>query len=409
MSSPGADQIRNGEETLPVAVFALSLVMLLSVVRLGSSLFLPALPAMGHGLGLTDTELSSIMTVYFAGFGVFALFTGPLSDAFGRRRVIFIGIAISLAGTLLCGVATGIVVMMAGRVLQAVGGSGIPVTTRAMVRDVCDDRQTISVMGWMGIFNSVVPIVAPVAGGFITEHIGWRANFHLLALVTAVIAIASYRYVPETLEKTSRVPFGVASIVRSYAGMLGTPAFMLVLTPLILCFLLQGVYLAMAPFVFVRVLRMSPSSFGLTGILLMLGLVAGRYVCVFLLKLMPEDRVFVVSGVLAFAAGPVFLAANRLAGETAFSVLASTVVFCLGFGCMLPLGIKSILTMFPRQRGAASALHNSLTLGASAVGSAASGFMLTNPSREIPDLCAATLVCGVLVLISALAARRYLR
>jgi len=410
MNAPANDnRIANGEGSLSVASFALALVMLLSVVRLGSSLFLPALPSIGIDLGLTDHELASIMTVYFAGFGICALFTGPLSDAYGRRTVIFGGIAICLLGTLLCGVACGIAAMMTGRILQAVGGSGIPVTTRAMVRDVCDDRQTISVMGWMGIFNSVIPIVAPAAGGFITEQIGWRANFYVLILLTAAIAVSAYRFVPETLGRADRVPFRAWPIIQAYAGMLRSPAFVFVLIPLILCFLLQGAYLSMAPFIFVRTLKMSPAAFGLTGILLVIGLVAGRYVCILLLKFLSESSVFVVSGALCFLSGLVFVLAYVLAGETAFSVLTSTVVFCLGFGCLLPLGLKTILTLFPRQRGAASALHNGLTLGASAVGSAASGLMLVDQFKEIQDLCIATLVCGTLVLISTVYGRRYLK
>lgn len=400
-------QIQVVDRTMSMMAFAFSLVMLLTLVRLSSSLFLPALPLMGRDLQLSDQVLTSLVTVYFCIYALGGLVAGPLSDARGRQGIVFGGSLICLLGTVVCIFAQGAWILLGGRVLQALGGSAIPVTSRAMIRDACDDRQTISVLGWMGVFNSVMPMLAPVLGGLITQHLGWRANFSLLAVLTLAIILYAIRFVPETLSQDRRVVLDLGTTLGLYLKMMISPAFLLVTLPLVLCFILQGAYLAVAPFLFIRQLKVSPVVFGLTGIILVMGLVIGRYVCVALLKVLSASSTFIVGGVLACAGGLSFILVVALNMVSVWGALIPSVLFCIGFGCLMPIGMKAVLTLYQDTGGTVSALHTSLTLGSSALGSALSGAMLSAGYHEMFILCVTTAGCGVLILLSCLCSRRH--
>lgn len=385
--------------------FSLALVALVTIVRLGSSLYLPALTHIQADLHLTDQAAASTMTVYFACFSAFALLAGPVSDARGRRTLVFGGLGLFALGTVLCGVAQGLTLLLAGRALQALGGSAIPVVTRAMVRDHCDDEQLVEVMGWMGVFNSLAPILAPVLGGVITQFAGWRADFQVLLAATVVLTAWSWGKVPETLPPEKRTPLHLGFTLRQFRRMLTSGLFMGVLMPVLFCFALQGAYLALGPFTFLRVLGLSPLEFGFTSLPLVLALVLGRSLCMRLLKRFDGPTSFVISGgvilVSAILAAGVALAHER----TLLALYVPTLVFCLGFGSLLPLGLKSVMTAFQDVGGTASALHTSLMLGASAVGSALGGMALHHVDEYLV-LILATAATGPLVFLSCYLSRK---
>lgn len=389
-----------------LASLILSLVGLVSIIRLGSSLYLPALSKMEAEMHIPDHDLAATMSVYFGFFAVAALLAGPVADSHGRRPLIFGGVALFLLGTVLCALAQGLEMLMAGRILQAIGGSSIPVVSRAMIGDTCDDEEIIHVMGWMGVLNSLAPILAPILGGILTQYLGWRSNFYFLLVATALIGLYSLRTVPETLAAEKRTPLHLGFVLRAFGSMLASRLFMGVLLPVFFCFALQGAYLSMAPFVFVRELHISSLAFGLTTLPLVLALLVGRSFCLFWLRRMSADKVFVLSGGLVLLSGVWAGAVAYGGGSSILGLLLPTMLFCLGFGSLMPLGLRSVMTAFAHLGGTAAALNTSLMLAASAAGSAAGGFALASGHDEFKALCWATSMCGPLVFLSCLIFRK---
>lgn len=391
-----------------LAGFSLAVVVLVSLIRLSSSLYLPAMPAMERELSLPDHDLATTMTIYSGFFAGAAVFLGPMADALGRRWLVFGGLAIFLIGTWACSVADGLGLLLVGRALQGLGGSSIPVTTRAMVRDACDDAQLLQVMGWIGVLNGLAPLMGPVLGGAITEMAGWRANFEVLLAVGAAVAVLSWPFLPETLPPERRVPLGLASSLRTYGRMLVSPLFMGVLAPALVCFVLQGIYLTMAPFVLMSELHLSPVQFGLSTIPLVVGLMAGRSLCMRLVKSGSDQRAYVLSGVIVLASGVVGLLVAVADWRTVAGLLLPTTLFCVGFGSLLLIGQKSVMTAFQDVGGTASALHASAMLAASAAGNALGAFFLAGPGDGFRILCAAPFVGGILAVAACGYGRRHL-
>ncbi len=392
----------------PRSVLALGgyLVLITALVRLGTSLYLPALPRMGLEMQLSAPLLSSTMTAYLAAFAGASIFLGPVSDRWGRQILIRGGIAVFLLGSVFCAVANGIAYLLAGRVCQAIGGAAVQVAARAMSRDAFDDHQMIRVVGWIGVITGLVPILAPVLGGFITQGWGWRANFYLLIGATLLVGVGTHKFSAETLSHGNRPSLGIAQTLRAYAAMLGAASFLVPLLPVMLCFAAQGAYLVGSPFIFIHLLGLSPAVFGATSLLPVASLLTGRFLCLAILKRRGDIPAFVTGGLLAFVGGFLFWLENRMGWNSAAPLLMACSVFCLGFGAVLPIGMKAGLSAFPRYVGTSSALFGCLTLGATAVGSSAVGHWLQQTERDITTLATFTLLCGGLAFSTSLLYRR---
>lgn len=384
------------------------LILITALVRLGTSLYLPALPGIGAELVLSPHQLASTMTVYLAVFAAASVLLGPLSDRLGRRWLIHAGLIMYGLGSLAGALAQGYWLLLAGRFLQAIGGSAIPVATRAMTRDAFDDRQMIGVLGWIGTITGMVPVLAPVLGGVLTQSCGWRSNFYLLTGVTVMVGLFAHRRMPETLTHADRTQLTVWSAMRTYATMLATPGFMLPLLPLMCCFAAQGAYLVGSPMIFIGHFHLSPALFGFSSLVLVGGLLAGRTLCLACLRRWTAYATYVFGSCLALLGGLLGLLSFLAGTIDAGVLLLATGIFCLGFGTLMPLGMRAGLSAFPGLTGTSSALFGCLTLGATAAGSAALGALLVQGPRDVGVMCWATFAAGLLTLLTALPCRRAL-
>ncbi len=391
-----------------VLVLSLYLILITVLVRLGTSLYLPAVPIMADELSLSAQDLASTMTVYLAGFAVASILLGPLSDQWGRKLLVQGGVAAFAVGSLLCALATGYSLLIIGRILQSAGGAAVQVGARAMSREAFDDQQMIEVLGWISIITGVVPVLAPTLGGVLTQSLGWHSNFYLLAVVALLVVVFTRGLAPETLAKDNRTPFKLGETLRAYGAMLGAAHFILPNIPLMLCFAVQGAYLVAAPFIFIRVFGMTPMAFGLTSLALVAGLLIGRFICLWLLKRRGDFPAFMTGAVLAFLGWLCALGVVLSGWITVTTVLAASTVFCIGFGAMAPIGMKAGLSAFPARVGTSSALYGCLTLGATAVGSGLVGSLLQRSAKDVDLLCLATFAAGCLIVLASLFSRQAL-
>ena len=168
------------------------LALMTSMAAMAVDSMLPALATMGSELGASSSNTPQlIISASMFGLAAGQILYGPLSDSWGRRRGVFLGIGIFLCGTLLCIFARDFNTLMVGRVLQGVGAAGPRVICTSIVRDLYVGRSMARIISIiMGIFI-MVPALAPTLGQFILVMAGWRMIFVVL-LAQAVIALAWY-------------------------------------------------------------------------------------------------------------------------------------------------------------------------------------------------------------------------
>jgi DHA1 family bicyclomycin/chloramphenicol resistance-like MFS transporter len=238
-----------------------------------------------------------------------------------------------------------------------------------MIRDACDDRQVIVVLGWMAALGGLVPILAPMFGGMITDMVGWRWNFWFLVVFAILVSSVIAFKLPETIDDDNLRPLNVVSILATYLRMLKSPEFIVVLLPLELAFVVQGAYLAPSPFIFIKMFGLTPRMFGVVNIVVVGALVGGRFLATYITDKFSVYLAYVAGAFMVLLGGCSLVLMNVSGRAGLLLVLAGLSIAVGGFGVLLPVGLKSIMTAFRRQSGSVSALHGCLSLGAAAGGS----------------------------------------
>ena len=176
---------------------------------------LPALPAIAHDLGVTDSNRAQwVITSYIAGVGLGQLFWGILSDRFGRRPVLLSGMTLYVMAALAVGMAGSFEALLAWRFAHGIAAASM-VIARSIIRDLYGGRQMARVMSLTFIVFIMVPIVAPSIGQLVLLLAPWRALFHVFAAFAAIVLLWVYFRLPETLHPEYRMTLTAGHIARA--------------------------------------------------------------------------------------------------------------------------------------------------------------------------------------------------
>lgn len=223
--------------------------------------YLPAFPSIEATLGVDLIAVQQTLTVYMVAFAVMILWQGALSDAFGRRNVILLSLALYGIGSLGCAAAHSIEYLWAFRVLQGVSaGAGI-VVGRAIVRDLYEDAEAARLFSLVIMIFSIAPAIAPIIGGWIVTYASWRAIFLLLCGYSALLFWYCYRRLPETLPSEKRTPFNPRFLSTSYRQVFRSLAFQLKAGAIAFNFAGLFLYIAAAPTFITHHLGLGPDQF----------------------------------------------------------------------------------------------------------------------------------------------------
>ncbi|MCB1756885.1 MAG: MFS transporter, partial [Gammaproteobacteria bacterium] len=151
--------------------------LLVAIGPISMALYTPAMPAIVEAFGSTESAVKMTLVLYFGGFACSQLVAGPLSDALGRKPVIFLFMAIYLLGSLLAMLAPTVDTLMVARFVQGVGASVGVAISRAVVRDLFTGDDSSRIMNLIGIILALGPAISPTLGGLLMEAFGWRSTF----------------------------------------------------------------------------------------------------------------------------------------------------------------------------------------------------------------------------------------
>jgi DHA1 family bicyclomycin/chloramphenicol resistance-like MFS transporter len=200
--------------------------LLTAVGPFAIDMYLPALPAIGRSLGADAHAVQASLMAFFIALGAGQLVSGPLSDMFGRKRPLYIGLAIFLAASVGCATAPTVGTLIAFRLLQGLGACAVMVIPRAVVRDLYAGAQAARLMSLLMTVYSVSPILAPLAGSVATETLGWRSVFWLLAALAALGAVLVTACVRETRPPSARLQSSLRGALAGYRVLLGDRRFL---------------------------------------------------------------------------------------------------------------------------------------------------------------------------------------
>jgi DHA1 family bicyclomycin/chloramphenicol resistance-like MFS transporter len=328
---------------------------------LGVDMYLPAFPAMGEGLRASPAEVQHTLATFLLGMAIGQVFYGPLADRVGRRLPMMLGLVLFTLASIGCALAQSAESLAWLRLLQALGGCVGTVVSRAVVRDLCDERGAVRMMSMLMLAMGAAPILAPMFGGWMLVGFGWRSIFWFLALYGAVALAVLAATLPESLAPEARRRDGPVAVLATYVSILRDRRF---LAPALASSLpMAGLfaYLAGSPLVLMNVHGLTPSQYGLAFGSNALALIAASQVTARLVRLHAPGwllpRVLVVqavAGILALAA---------VLSGLLVPLLAALFLYLGLLGATLPLSGALAMQPMGRVAGSASALMGTIQFG----------------------------------------------
>ncbi len=321
---------------------------------LSLDLYLPALPELADDLASTPSAAQLSITACLVGLALGQLVAGPLSDRFGRRRPLLVGLVGYLLASLACAFAPSVGVLVALRLVQGLVGAAGLVIARAVARDLYEGRRLVLFFARLTLISGLAPVVAPVLGGQLSRVMSWRGIFVVLAGFGALLLVAGLLQ-RETLPPERRSTGGLGTTLRGFRVLLADRFFLGAALSAGLAAASMFAYISGATFVLQRIYGLSAQSFSLAFGLNSVGIMAMSQVGARLSRRRPPAQVLAL-GLALNLLGAGALAATVLLDLGLGILVGSLFVMVSALGLVFPTATALAMSDYPEQAGTASSL-----------------------------------------------------
>jgi len=337
----------------PLLLLVAALTAILPMSNDGMS---PALPALGAGLHVSTADVAAVMSAFVIAFAAVQLVCGMLADALGRRPVIYGGLILYIAASLLGAAARDFPMVIVARVLQGLGCAAVVLLARTIVRDLLDRVAAARTLALVGAIYGPVPILVPLTSGALVTAFGWRAPLLGMGLVCALVLLASLRVLPETLRPEHRLPLDPRGVTRSLAGVGRS-------RPLLAymfgnAFAYTGILLfsAAGPQVIVGHLGHSAAQFAMMLALSTGGFIVGSFASSRMVHHRGIEATLRIGTLFQIAGTLLMAGATWAAPHSWASLIFPEILYTFGWGLVQPQMQAGALSLHPRAIGQASAV-----------------------------------------------------
>jgi MFS transporter, DHA1 family, multidrug resistance protein len=382
--------------SLPVGTLV-ALALLTAVAPFATDMYLTAFPVMARDLQVPAASIQLTLTAFFVGLSAGQLFFGPASDRYGRRRPLIIGSFVCLGASVVVATAPTVPVLVAGRVVQGLGGAAGVVLARAVVADRAEGVAVARLFTVMMLIGGVAPVLAPLAGTAVLSVSGWRGILWALVGLTALMFLGALVAVPESLPPERRRAAGAGLWARDIRSVLGSRAYVGYGLACALAFAAMFAYISASPFVVQNVLGMSAGQYSVVFGVNAVGLSLGGVVSARLVGRVPERRLLLTGLAVLVSASCCLLADVVVLDSPRGPTLVILFVAISSLGTVFGNATALAISQVREAAGSASAF-----LGASqfALGALVAPLVGLGGDSAFP-MALTLLVAGVLATLSA--------
>lgn len=341
------------------------IVLLAALVAFGPlsiDMYLPSLPLIASDLGAPESRIQLTISVFLAGLCTGMLFYGPLSDRFGRRRLLLGGIALYMLASIGCILAAKAEHLVFWRALQALGGAAASVLARTIVRDLFPLKDAARVLSLMHLVTMIATLIAPLVGGYLILIAGWRAIFAVLLAFAGLCLLLSAWKIPETHPSHARGT-SLGAAFRAYGHIARQPQALGYILCMGLSFGGMFAFITASPFVYIQYFGVTPQHYAWLFALNVGGIMTVTLLNARLVGRLGPQRLlgFGAAAAALSGLGLALFGSSGVGGLSA--VVACLLVFVSVTGLLGANCVASLLARFPQQAGAAAGLAVAMQFG----------------------------------------------
>ena len=336
-----------------VVVLIIFLGILHSLGAWSGDLFAPSLPLAADGLGVGDGQIQLNMTALLLGMAAGQLLYGPLSDRFGRRSMLSVGLTVYVLASVVCAFAGSLGELLAARCLQGLGCAAGMVLARAIILDRWTGEAASTKLSSVTTVNFLAPVVAPLIGGYLATLGHWSLVFWFHAVVGIFLLVGALTLLSSARGADREV--SVASRFHAYADVLRDRQALMFMGCIGMGHAGLMAFVTNSAFVFVTHLGLEPYEYGICFSAVMLGGVVGSLLNGYLVTKLGISRMMTVGAAAIAVSGLAAAVLNLLVGGF-WSTLAPSICYMFGMAFILTNAVAQVLTRFRHIAGAAAAL-----------------------------------------------------
>ncbi len=368
-------------------------------------MYLPGFPAIAKDLQTSIASIQLSLASFFVGLSLGQLFSGPITDRFGRKPPLYVGLGVYILASVACIWAPSVEALIGLRFLQALGGSVGMVVSRAVVRDLYPPEETARIFSLLMLVMGIAPIIAPTIGGILVTYAGWQSIFLALAFISFVALVGMRLLLPETKAPDPEVSLHPRQVMQGYGVILQNRQF---LTYMLVGGIASGgmfAYISGSPFVFIELHAVPEARYGWIFGANAFGLIMSSQLNRVLLRKSSTVQIVRIVNLVQLAFG-LLLVGYAISGYGGLPVLVVLIFLYMAMlGFIYPNTTALALAPFSKNAGAASALMGALQFVIAALSAAIVSLIHNQTALPMTGAMAAASLLGLIVLWAGARAR----
>ena len=355
------------QEGYHVTAIGLCICFLMTIALFSFDIYYPSLPDIATSFGVSDSCIQLSVPLYFFPLAFSQLFFGPLSNAYGRKKMLLTGTFFALAGSIVCALSSTAGAFMAGRFLQGAGVGSYYTLTRAIMRDIFEGVKLARFNSLISAVLSLSPCFAPILGSYCHTYFGWRSNFFLLSLLFGLSSLIVSLFLPETRKIAPKSQ----SLFADYVHFLKNRVYVQYLLCSTLAYSGLVIFLTLAPFIFECELSLTPIEFSYVSLCVMVGLTLGALINSRLVMSYSLNTLITAGAILMLLSGASLTILTSTIARAPFTIAIPAILFSIACNIIFANAAAGALTPIDTQAiGTGSALFGCIQIVGPALSSA---------------------------------------